>query len=111
MLLAAAKTDSLAMVFSAALVLLLYYVIKEQREKTASKRDADKKEQDVKIALMEKDLENAKSQMHVLFTRWDTLQPLLNKMNENLAAIRENISAMNHRIDMIENDSSRNVKK
>ena len=103
-LLAAAKTNSPAMLFAAALVLLLYYVIKGQREKTATKRDADKKDQEVRIALQEKDIENLKAQVMILSNRWDTLQNLLSKMNENLAAIRENLSSMNQRIERIERE-------
>lgn len=103
-LLAAAKTNSPAMIFAAALVLLLYYVIKGQREKTATRRDADKKDQEVRIALQEKDIENLKAQVNILSNRWDTLQNLLSKMNENLAAIRENLSSMNQRIERIERE-------
>lgn len=103
-LLAAAKTNSPAMIFAAALVLFLYYVIKGQREKTANRRDADKKDQEVRIALQEKDIENLKSQVNVLSNRWDTLQNLLSKMNENLAAIRENLTSMNQRIERIERE-------
>lgn len=103
-LLAAAKTNSPAMIFAATLVLLLYYVINGQREKTATRRDADKKDQEVKIALQEKDIENLKAQVNILSNRWDTLQNLLSKMNENLAAIRENLSSMNQRIERIERE-------
>ena len=91
-------------IFAAALVLLLYYVIKGQREKTASIRNEDKRNQEVKIALQEKDIENLKAQVNILSNRWDTLQNLLSKMNENLAAIRENLSSMNQRIERIERE-------
>ena len=87
---------------------MVYLLIKDQRAKTAVKRDAEKKDTDVKIALLEKDNDNMKSQLSVLFNRWDTLQPLLSKMNENLSAIRENISNLTNRIERIERDNDRN---
>ena len=88
---------------------MVYLLIKEQRAKTALKRDAEKKDSDVKIALLEKDNEHLKDQISVLFNRWDTLQPILSKINENLSAIRENILNLTDRIERIERDQDRSL--
>lgn len=103
-LIAAIKTNSPAIIVCAGLVGLVYFVINSQREKTASKRDKDKKDQDVRMALQEKDIETLKFQVQNLSSRWDTLQELLNKINENLAAIREKISNLDKRVERIEQD-------
>ena len=87
---------------------MVYFLIKDQRAKTALKRDAEKKDTDVKLALLEKDNDNLKDQIKVLFNRWDTLQPILSKINENLSAIRENISNLTDRIERIEREKDRN---
>ena len=88
---------------------MVYFLIKDQRAKTALKRDAEKKDTDVKLALLEKDNDNLKDQIKVLFNRWDTLQPILSKINENLSAIRENISNLTDRIERIERERDRNA--
>ena len=88
---------------------MVYFLIKDQRAKTALKRDAEKKDTDVKLALLEKDNDNLKDQIKVLFNRWDTLQPILSKINENLSAIRENISNLTDRIERIERERDRNI--
>lgn len=88
---------------------MVYLLIKDQRAKTALKRNAEKKDTDVKIALLEKDNEHLKDQISVLFNRWDTLQPILSKINENLSAIRENISNLTDRIERIERDQDRSL--
>ena len=106
-LLEVAKTNSPTLMISGGLIGLVYLLIKDQRAKTALKRDAEKKDIDVKIALLEKDNENIKSQLSVLYNRWDTLQPLLSKINENLSAIRENISNLADRVERIERDRDR----
>jgi septal ring factor EnvC (AmiA/AmiB activator) len=107
-LLEASKTNSVPLIFSASLMVLVYYIIKEQRDKTATKRDSEKKDQDIRLALQEKDIENMKSQISILMTRWNTLNDLLSKINENLSAIRENISSLDSRIKRIEEDEDRN---
>jgi predicted RNase H-like nuclease (RuvC/YqgF family) len=106
----AAKTNSPSIIFCSGLVALVYYAIKGQREKTATKRDSDKRDTDVKIALQEKDIENLKSQVNILTSRWDTLQDLLNKINENLASIRENLNNLGSRITRIEESRDFNCK-
>lgn len=102
-LLEAIKTNSPVVIICVGLVLLVYYIISVQREKTATKRDTDKKELDVKLALQGKDIEMLKKQVDMLSNRWDTLQELLGKINENLSAIRENISNLDKRIERVEN--------
>ena len=103
-----AKTNSPTLMISGGLIGLVYFLIKDQRAKTALKRDAEKKDTDVKLALLEKDNDNLKDQIKVLFNRWDTLQPILSKINENLSAIRENISNLTDRIERIEREKDRN---
>ena len=107
-LLEASKTNSVPLIFSVALMALVYYIIKEQRDKTATKRDSEKKDQDIRLALQEKDIENMKSQISLLMTRWDTINDLLSKINENLSAIRENITSLDSRISRIETDQDSN---
>lgn len=104
-----AKTNSPTLMICGGLIGLVYFLIKDQRAKTALKRDAEKKDTDVKIALLEKDNEHLRDQISVLFNRWDTLQPILSKINENLSAIRENISNLTNRIERIERDQDRNL--
>jgi septal ring factor EnvC (AmiA/AmiB activator) len=104
----AKSTNSPTLIICGGLIGLVYFLIKDQRAKTAVKRDAEKKDMDVKIALLEKDNDNLKEQISILFNRWDTLQPLLNRINENLSAIRENISSLTSRIERIEREKDRN---
>lgn len=80
----------------------VYYLIKGQREKTATKRDNEKQTLEMAIALQAKDIENLKTQVNMLSGRWDTLQEILGKINENLSAIRENISNFEKRLDRVE---------
>lgn len=101
-LIEAAKTNSPAMILAAILFVGLYYVIKGQREKTATKRDGEKRDLELKIALQDKDIENLKATVKDLGTRWETIQGLLSKINENLASILTTISALEDRIDRIE---------
>ena len=82
----------------------VYYLIKGQREKTATKRDNEKQTLEMAIALQAKDIENLKSQVNMLSGRWDTLQEILGKINENLSAIRENISNFEKRLDRVERE-------
>lgn len=82
----------------------VYYLIKGQREKTATKRDNEKQTLEMAIALQAKDIENLKSQVTMLSGRWDTLQEILGKINENLSAIRENISSFEKRLDRVERE-------
>jgi peptidoglycan hydrolase CwlO-like protein len=98
-----AKTNSPTLLICGGLIGLVYYLIKAQREKTAAKRDSEKKDTDLQLALQAKDIENLKTQVAMQSSRWDTLQDTLGKMNENLAAIRENISNLDQRIDRLEN--------
>lgn len=96
------ETNSLGLVISAILTLTLYYVIKNQRDKTSVKRDKQNHELEVKIALQDKDIENLKGQVEQLFGRWDFIQDLLSKINENLSGIREKITNLDERIDRLE---------
>ena len=98
-----AKTNSPTLLICGGLIGLVYYLIKAQREKTAAKRDSEKKDTDLQLALQAKDIENLKAQVAMQSSRWDTLQDTLGKMNENLAAIRENILNLDQRIDRLEN--------
>jgi len=98
-----AKTNSPTLLICGGLIGLVYYLIKAQREKTAAKRDSEKKDTDLQLALQAKDIENLKAQVAMQSSRWETLQDTLGKMNENLAAIRENISNLDARIDRLEN--------
>ena len=98
-----AKTNSPTLLICGGLIGLVYYMIKAQREKTAAKRDSEKKDTDLQLALQAKDIENLKTQVAMQSSRWETLQDTLAKMNENLAAIRENISNLDQRIDRLEN--------
>lgn len=98
-----AKTNSPTLLICGGLIGLVYYLIKAQREKTAAKRDSEKKDTDLQLALQAKDIENLKTQVAMLSSHWETLQDTLGKMNENLAAIRENISNLDARIDRLEN--------
>lgn len=98
-----AKTNSPTLLICGGLIGLVYYLIKAQREKTAAKRDSEKKDTDLQLALQAKDIENLKAQVAMQSSRWETLQDTLGKMNENLAAIRENMSNLDARIDRIEN--------
>ena len=82
----------------------VYYLIKGQREKTATKRDNEKQTLEMAIALQAKDIENLKTQVTMLSGRWDTLQEILGKINENLSAIRENISNLEKRLDRVEKE-------
>jgi septal ring factor EnvC (AmiA/AmiB activator) len=82
----------------------VYYLIKGQREKTATKRDNEKQTLEMALALQAKDIENLKSQVNMLSGRWDTLQEILGKINENLSAIRENISSFEKRLDRVERE-------
>ena len=102
LLLEAAKTNSPTVIICALMVIGLYYLIKGQRDKTAQKRDSDSKDTHLQIALQAKDIENLKSQVVMLSGRWDTLQEILGKINENLSAIRENILNLDKRIDRVE---------
>ena len=88
-LLEAAKTNSPSVIFCALMIVGVYYLIKGQREKTATKRDNEKQTLEMAIALQAKDIENLKTQVTMLSGRWDTLQEILGKINENLSAIRE----------------------
>lgn len=101
-LLEAAKTNSPSVIFCALMIVGVYYLIKGQREKTATKRDNEKQTLEMAIALQAKDIENLKSQVNMLSGRWDTLQEILGKINENLSAIRENISNFEKRLDRVE---------
>ena len=103
-LLEAAKTNSPSVIFCALMIVGVYYLIKGQREKTATKRDNDKQKLEMAIALQAKDIENLKSQVNMLSGRWDTLQEILGKINENLSAIRENISSFEKRLDRVERE-------
>lgn len=96
------ETNSLGLVISAILTLTLYYVIKNQREKTSVKRDKQNHDVEVKMALQEKDIETLKEQVVQLSGRWDFIQDLLSKINENLSGIREKISNLDDRIDRLE---------
>lgn len=98
-----AKTNSPTLLICGGLIGLVYYLIKAQRDKTAVKRDSEKKDTDLQLALQAKDIENLKAQVAMQSSRWETLQDTLGKMNENLAAIRENISNLDARIDRLEN--------
>lgn len=100
----AAKTNSPSVIICALMMVGLYYLIKGQREKTATKRDSDKQHLELQLALQAKDIENLKSQVTMLSGRWDTLQEILGKINENLSAIRENILNLDKRIDRVEHD-------
>lgn len=101
-LLEAAKTNSPSVIFCALMIVGVYYLIKGQREKTATKRDNEKQTLEMAIALQAKDIENLKTQVNMLSGRWDTLQEILGKINENLSAIRENISNFEKRLDRVE---------
>lgn len=103
-LLEAAKTNSPSVIFCALMIVGVYYLIKGQREKTATKRDNEKQTLEMAIALQAKDIENPKSQVTMLSGRWDTLQEILGKINENLSAIRENISSFEKRLDRVERE-------
>lgn len=110
-LLEAAKTNSPSVIFCALMIVGVYYLIKGQREKTATKRDNEKQTLEMAIALQAKDIENQakeienlKSQINMLSGRWDTLQEILGKINENLSAIRENISSFEKRLDRVERE-------
>ncbi len=103
-LLEAAKTNSPSVIFCALMIVGVYYLIKGQREKTATKRDNEKQTLEMAIALQAKDIENLKSQVTMLSGRWDTLQEILGKINENLSAIRENISSFEKRLDRVERE-------
>lgn len=103
-LLEAAKTNSPSVIFCALMIVGVYYLIKGQREKTATKRDNEKQTLEMAIALQAKDIENLKSQVTMLSGRWDTLQEILGKINENLSAIRENISNLEKRLDRVEKE-------
>ena len=103
-LLEAAKTNSPSVIFCALMIVGVYYLIKGQREKTATKRDNEKQTLEMAIALQTKDIENLKSQVTMLSGRWDTLQEILGKINENLSAIRENISSFEKRLDRVERE-------
>ena len=86
------------------MVVGVYYLIKGQREKTATKRDNERQKLEISLALQAKDIENLKSQVNMLTGRWDTLQEILGKINENLSAIRENISNLEKRLDRVEKE-------
>jgi len=101
-LLEAAKTNSPSVIFCALMIVGVYYLIKGQREKTATKRDNEKQTLEMALALQAKDIENLKTQVNMLSGRWDTLQEILGKINENLSAIRENISNFEKRLDRVE---------
>lgn len=103
-LLEAAKTNSPSVIFCALLIVGVYYLIKGQREKTATKRDNEKQTLEMALALQAKDIENLKTQVNMLSGRWDTLQEILGKINENLSAIRENISNLEKRLDRVERE-------
>ena len=103
-LLEAAKTNSPSVIFCALMIVGVYYLIKGQREKTATKRDNEKQTLEMAIALQAKDIENLKTQVNMLSGRWDTLQEILGKINENLSAIRENISNLEKRLDRVEKE-------
>ena len=103
-LLEAAKTNSPSVIFCALMIVGVYYLIKGQREKTATKRDNEKQTLEMAIALQAKDIENLKTQVTMLSGRWDTLQEILGKINENLYAIRENISNLEKRLDRVEKE-------
>lgn len=103
-LLEAAKTNSPSVIFCALMIVGVYYLIKGQREKTATKRDNEKQTLEMAIALQAKDIENLKTQVTMLSGRWDTLQEILGKINENLSAIRENISNLEKRLDRVEKE-------
>lgn len=103
-LLEAAKTNSPSVIFCALMIVGVYYLIKGQREKTATKRDNEKQTLEMAIALQAKDIENLKTQVTMLSGRWDTLQEILGKINENLSAIRENISNFEKRLDRVEKE-------
>jgi len=103
-LLEAAKTNSPSVIFCALMIVGVYYLIKGQREKTATKRDNEKQTLEMALALQAKDIENLKSQVNMLSGRWDTLQEILGKINENLSAIRENISSFEKRLDRVERE-------
>ena len=105
LLIEAAKTNSPTVIICALMIVGVYFIIKGQREKTATKRDGDKKSQDLKIALQEKDIENLKSQVNMLNGRWDTIRDILGKINENLSAILQNISNLEKRMDRVERDN------
>ena len=105
LLIEAAKTNSPTVIICALMIVGVYFIIKGQREKTATKRDGDKKSQDLKIALQEKDIENLKSQVNMLNGRWDTIRDILGKINENLSAILQNISNSEKRMDRVERDN------
>lgn len=107
-LLKVAETNSPTLLICGGLIGLVYYVIKGQREKTAEKRDLEKKDTDIKLALQEKELENLKSQVQTLSGRWDTLQNILSNINSNLASINERISNLDARIERIERDRDEN---
>ena len=106
-----AKTNSPTLLICGGLIGLVYFLIKGEREKTAVKRDAEKKDTDIKIALNERDIENLKQQVQILSGRWDTLQDILSKMNENLAAIRERMSNLDDRIERIERERDKKVSE
>lgn len=103
-LLEAAKTNSPSVIFCALMIVGVYYLIKGQREKTATKRDNEKQTLEMAIALQAKDIENLKTKVTMLSGRWDTLQEILGKINENLSAIRENISNLEKRLDRVEKE-------
>lgn len=103
-LLEAAKTNSPSVIFCALMIVGVYYLIKGQREKTATKRDNEKQTLEMALALQAKDIENLKTQVTMLSGRWDTLQEILGKINENLSAIRENISNLEKRLDRVEKE-------
>ena len=103
-LLEAATTNSPSVIFCALMIVGVYYLIKGQREKTATKRDNEKQTLEMAIALQAKDIENLKTQVTMLSGRWDTLQEILGKINENLSAIRENISNLEKRLDRVEKE-------
>lgn len=103
-LLEAAKTNSPSVIFCALMIIVVYYLIKGQREKTATKRDNEKQTLEMAIALQAKDIENLKTQVDMLSGRWDTIQEMLGKINENLSAIRENISSFEKRLDRVEEE-------
>lgn len=107
LLLEAAKTNSPSVIICSLMVLGVYYLIKGQRDKTAAKRDEDKKSQDVRMALQEKDVDNLKSQVNQLNGRWDSIRDLLGKMNENISAILQNMINFEKRMDRLERNNDK----
>lgn len=107
LLLEAAKTNSPSVIICSLMIIGVYYLIKGQRDKTAVKRDEDKKTQDVRMALQEKDLDNLKSQVNQLNGRWDSIRDLLGKMNENISAILQNMINFEKRMDRLERNNDK----